>query len=385
MKFWKKILLGGLLGLSYSFLWVGGSAAGELRHPMKEPLPTPEERRVPPLAARLNDEGALAIREVILRIGNAQEEMGEAIVSAATWRWSTAEEVETIQEQVGGEIRRNSSLLFEQLDRLGRVQEELGALLRDRASLRFETAQRIESARAGLDEVVTRGAALQIALSERIGKSQEEVGQAIQATLTFTPGTKEFERAQERLGRAIRDNILLQRQAASEVGENQERLGRAIRDHATLLISVSEELGRGEKELGQTVLRHARTLQAVNEALGKGKEQLGRAIQEGAQAEWKRVERFGQLQERLGRAVQKDAVAHFWARGVMEEAVAKLILATEVDPTFALAHYNSSIAFLSRNRPGDLKNAIHHLERGLAVEPQNRILLAFHTEIVGKG
>jgi tetratricopeptide (TPR) repeat protein len=385
MKSWKKILLGGLLSLFSLFLSVGGSDANEIRYPMREPLPTPEGRKVHPLAARLNDEAALAIRKVILRIGNAQEEMGEEIVSAATWRWSTAEQIGEIQVQVGEAIGRNASLLFEQLDRLGQVQEELGDLLRDRASLQFETAQEIESARIGLDEIITRGATLQIALSERIGKSQEEVGQAIQATLTFPPGTDEFGRAQERLGRAIRDNILLQRQAAAEVGENQERLGRAIRDQATFLISASEKLGRGEKDLGQTILRHARTLQAVNEVLGEGEERLGRVIQKGAQAEWKRVEQFGQLQERLGRAIQKDAVVHLWARGVMEEAVAKLILATEVDPAFALAHYNSSIAFLSRNRPGDLKNAIHHLERGLAVEPQNRTLLAFYAEIVEVG
>lgn len=385
MKSWKKILLGGLLGLSSLILLIEGSGADEIRYPVREPLPTPEGREVQPLAARLNDEAALAIREVILRTGNAQEEMGKEIVSTATWRWSTSEQVVKIQQQVGEAIGQNASLLFEQLDRLGQVQEALGDLLRDRASLHFETVQKIETARIGLDEVITRGAALQIALSEQIGKGQEEVGQAIRATLAFPPGTEEFGRAQERLGWAIRDNTLLQRKAAAEVGENQEHLGRAIQEQATFLISASEKLGRGEKDLGQTILRHAQTLQAVNEAVGEGEERLGQAIQEGAQAEWKRVEQFGQLQERLGRAVQKDAVAHLWARGVMEEAVAKLILATAVDPTFALAHYNSSVAFLSRNRPGDLKNAIHQLEQGLAVEPRNRTLLAFYDEIAGKG
>jgi tetratricopeptide (TPR) repeat protein len=385
MKSWERTMFAALLGLSFLFPFVEWSGAGELGFPLQEPLLTPKGTGVDPVAARLNDEGALAIRKVIARIGDSQEETGEAIVSAATWSLNAAEELGKIQEQVGEAIRQSASLLFEQLDRLGRVQEEFGDLIRDQASLQFETVQGIESARPGLNEIITRGAALQITLSERIGKGEEEIGRAIQAISTFPPGTEEFEKAQERLGRAIRDHVLLQRQAAAEIGENQERLGRAIRDHATFLIGASEKLGRGEKEMGQAILRHARMLQTANEAIGKVQERLGRAIQEGARTDWKLMEQFGQVQERLGRAVQKDAVARFWARGVMEEAIANLIIATEVDPTFVLAHYNSSVAFLSRNKPNDRENAIRHLERGLSVEPQNRTLLSFYAEIAGKG
>lgn len=118
--------------------------------------------------------------------------------------------------------------------------------------------------------------------------------------------------------------------------------------------------------------------------IGQEQQRLGAAILEEERVEQIAIAQLGQGQERLGRAIQDAAVFRFQARGVMEEAIAKLIMATEFDPTFALAHYNCGIAFLSRNRPEDLKNAIHHLEKGLEVEPGNRMLLAFHAEIIGR-
>lgn len=384
MKSWRKMTRGGLLGLLFPILLVGSLGAGELRHPIKEPLSTPEGARIDLLAARLNNEGVLTIREVAVRIGTRQEEVGKAIVSTATWRLTTVERVGKIQEQTAEVIHRNTALLFEKLDHLGRVEEELGNLIRDQASLRFETAQKIESVRAGLDEIMTNSAALQIATSERLGKGEEEIGQAILATRVSPPGTEEFEKAQERLGLAVLENVLQQRQATAEMAESQERLGRAIRDHAALLASAAETLGRGEQRLGQTILRHAKTLRSVDEAIGKEQERLSTAILEGARVQRIAVAQLGQRQERLGRAVQEDAVSRFRAKGVMEEAIAKLIMATEFDPSFALAHYNCGIAFLSRNKPEDLKNAVHHLEMGLAVEPGNRMLLAFHAEIIGR-
>lgn len=149
MKSWRKIIRGGLLGLLFPILLVGSLGAGGLRHPIKAPLSTPEGARIDPLAARFNDEGALAIREVTVRIGTRQEEVGRAIVSVGTWRLTTVERVGQIQEQTAEIIHRNTALLFEKLDRLGRVEEELGNLIRDQVSLRFETVQKIESVRSG--------------------------------------------------------------------------------------------------------------------------------------------------------------------------------------------------------------------------------------------
>lgn len=189
MKGWKRTLLASLLGFSLLFSFVGGSGADELKHPLQEPFLTPEGTEIDPLAARLNDEGALAIREVTVQIGKRQEEVGKAIVSAATWRLTAVERVGKVQEQTAEIIHRNTALLFEKLDRLGRVQEELGNLIRDQASLRFETVQKIESVRAGLDQIMAESAAHQIAISERLGKGQEEVGEAILATLLFPAGS----------------------------------------------------------------------------------------------------------------------------------------------------------------------------------------------------
>lgn len=385
MKPSKKIIFGSLLGLLFLFLWTELLGANEFRRPIKEPLPTPERARIDPVAARLNDEGVLTIREVSARIGDREEEVGKATASAATWRFTAADRAGKTQEQIGETIRDNASLVFEQLDLLGRVQQELGGIIRDNASLKFQTTQEIESVRAGLEEIMRSTALMQIALSERIGEGQEEIGRAIVATQVFPPGTDAFGKAQERLGQAILDNTLLLRQTATELGENEEHLGLAIRDHAALLVSATEKLGRGEEKLGQMILRHAQMLRVAKETIGKGQERLGLAIREGARVEWETVEQFGAVQERLAHAILNDAIVRHWAREIMEEAIAKLIMATEIDPTFTLVHYNCAIAFLSRNAPADVKNAIHHLEMGLALEPQNRMLLTFYEEIVDEG
>lgn len=383
MKSCGKMMRGILLGMLFPTLLVGSLKAGELKYPIKEPLSALEGARINPLAARLNNEGVLAIREVAVRIGTGQEEVGKAIASVATGRLTTMERVGRIQEETAEVIHRNTALLFENLDRLGRVEEELGNLIRDQASSRFETDQKIESVRAGLDETMTRGAAQQIAISQQLGKGEEEVGQAILAARVSPPGTEKSKKAEERLGLAILGNVLLHRRAAAEMAENQERLGRAVRDHTALLLSAAETLGRREERLGRTILLHARTLRSADEAIGKGQERLGAALLEGERLQQAAVAQFGRDQEHLGRAIQDDAVVRFRARGMMEEAVAKLIMATEFDPTFVLVHYNCGIAFLSRNRPEDLKNAIDHLEMGLAVEPGDTMLLAFHAELVG--
>ncbi|MFQ5780562.1 MAG: hypothetical protein ACE5HN_07210 [Nitrospiria bacterium] len=364
---WVKILVGGCMGLL--FFAVDIAMASELNVPSRDPVWTPEEMRFHPVASRLNNEGALAIQEASSRITKAEEWLREATSMIEEWHQAAPSQVINIQSGIGEGIEDSSSLVFSQLDRVAKLQEELGVMLRETAFMDMQTARKIESVRAGLEDIMIQSAMMQVNLSDQMGKGMKEVEQAILVRGIFPAGTDAHEKARVRLGQAIENNADLLRSAATELKEHQERVVHKLEGQATLLASTSGII------VDQQVLHEAK------EAIEEGNKRLHDEMEEGARVTWTSVSRLENLQAELDNAIQNETDAYSWARGVVEEAITKLIMVTEIDPTFALAHYNCAIAFRFRNGPDDLKNAIHHLEMGLEVEPENRLLRSFYEEI----
>lgn len=233
--------------------------------------------------------------EVVLAL-NFQRSSSTAIQVASiveeSQKMNLLDQAEAIQEEMGDTIHQDRLILFEQMDRLSALQGDLGRTIRDHSASKFLFSQEIESIRANLNEMTGEITAFQIAISQRTGEAQEEIGRAILAARVAPPGSNVFRRAQQRLGRAIRDSAILNTQVARDYGQKQERFGRVIHDQATLLIRMSEKLGKGEERLGQMILHHAQTLHAANKTIGDAQKRLGKAISKGAQAEKELLAQF---------------------------------------------------------------------------------------------
>jgi tetratricopeptide (TPR) repeat protein len=68
--------------------------------------------------------------------------------------------------------------------------------------------------------------------------------------------------------------------------------------------------------------------------------------------------------------------------GQLEEALGSFILASEADPTFAIAHYNCAVVLTTRGFRGDLEEAIRHLERSYYLDPENEEIQEFLLELM---
>ncbi len=68
--------------------------------------------------------------------------------------------------------------------------------------------------------------------------------------------------------------------------------------------------------------------------------------------------------------------------GQLEEALGSFILASEADPTFAIAHYNCAVVLTTRGYRGDLEEAIRHLERSYYLDPENTEIEEFLMELM---
>jgi tetratricopeptide (TPR) repeat protein len=89
-----------------------------------------------------------------------------------------------------------------------------------------------------------------------------------------------------------------------------------------------------------------------------------------------------------GAAVTKSAAllnnqgVELYHTGQLEEALGSFILASEADPTFAIAHYNCAVVLTTRGFRGDLEEAIRHLERSYYLDPENTEIEEFLMELM---
>lgn len=364
---WVKILVGGFIGLLVFAVDI--AMASGLKVPSRDPIWTPEEATFHPVASRLNNEGALAIQEASSRITKAEAWLREATTAIEEWQETVPSRLMVIHSGIGEEIEENSSLVFSQLDRVAKLQQDLGVMLRDTPLQDVQTARKIELVRANLENIMIQSAMMQINLIDQVGKGMSGVEEEISATRIFPAGTDAHKKAQERLGRAIQNNADLLLRVATGLKGDEERIVPMLEGQATLLASTSG------------LIADFQVINETKEAIKESNKRLHDEIEEGAMVTLASVTRLENFQTELVDAIQNETDTYTWARGVVEEAIAKFIMVTEVDPKFALAHYNCAVAFRFRNGPDDLKNAIHHLEMGLAVEPENRLLRSFYEEI----
>jgi tetratricopeptide (TPR) repeat protein len=89
-----------------------------------------------------------------------------------------------------------------------------------------------------------------------------------------------------------------------------------------------------------------------------------------------------------GAAVNKSAAllnnqgVELYRTGQWEEALGSFILASEADPTFAIAHYNCAVVLTARGLRGDIEEAIKHLERSYYLDPENAEVEEFLMELM---
>jgi tetratricopeptide (TPR) repeat protein len=72
----------------------------------------------------------------------------------------------------------------------------------------------------------------------------------------------------------------------------------------------------------------------------------------------------------------------FYLKGRLEEALGSFIMASEADPTFAVAHYNCAVVLTTRGFKGDFEEAVRHLEWSYNLDPRNEEIREFLMELV---
>jgi tetratricopeptide (TPR) repeat protein len=81
-------------------------------------------------------------------------------------------------------------------------------------------------------------------------------------------------------------------------------------------------------------------------------------------------------------ALLNDQGVELYRTGKLEEALGSFILASEADPTFAIAHYNCAVVLTTRGFRGDLEEAVRHLERSYYLDPGNTEIQEFLLELM---
>jgi tetratricopeptide (TPR) repeat protein len=81
-------------------------------------------------------------------------------------------------------------------------------------------------------------------------------------------------------------------------------------------------------------------------------------------------------------AVLNDQGVELYKGGRFEEALGSFILASEADPTFAIAHYNCAVVLTTRGLSGDMGEAMRHLERSYLLDPGNEMIREFMMELM---
>jgi tetratricopeptide (TPR) repeat protein len=83
-------------------------------------------------------------------------------------------------------------------------------------------------------------------------------------------------------------------------------------------------------------------------------------------------------------AALNDQGVQLYYEGRLEEALSSFIMASEMDPYFAVAHYNCAVVFTTRGFKGDLEEAIRHLDWAYGIDPFNQDVLNFLEELIKK-
>lgn len=70
-----------------------------------------------------------------------------------------------------------------------------------------------------------------------------------------------------------------------------------------------------------------------------------------------------------------------YREGKFQEALGNFILASEMDETFGVYHYNCAVVFVAMNR---FKEALEHLEMSKEIDPDNTKTIDFYTNLLEK-
>ncbi|TAK09796.1 MAG: hypothetical protein EPO39_01585 [Candidatus Manganitrophaceae bacterium] len=70
-----------------------------------------------------------------------------------------------------------------------------------------------------------------------------------------------------------------------------------------------------------------------------------------------------------------------YRQGNIQEALANFIVASEMDDTFWQGHYNCTIALIAM---GNLKEALHHLEMSIEIDPENPLAHRLYEDLLWK-
>jgi tetratricopeptide (TPR) repeat protein len=81
-------------------------------------------------------------------------------------------------------------------------------------------------------------------------------------------------------------------------------------------------------------------------------------------------------------ALLNDRGVELYYDGRLEEALGSFILASQTDPSFAIAHFNCAVVLTTRGFKGDIEEAIWHLKRSHNLDPTNRVIREFLLELI---
>lgn len=81
-------------------------------------------------------------------------------------------------------------------------------------------------------------------------------------------------------------------------------------------------------------------------------------------------------------ALLNDQGVELYYDGRLEESLAKFILSSDADPSFAIAHYNCAVVLSTRGFSGDLAEALRHLEWSYKLDPENQMTRDFLMELM---
>jgi tetratricopeptide (TPR) repeat protein len=90
------------------------------------------------------------------------------------------------------------------------------------------------------------------------------------------------------------------------------------------------------------------------------------------------------MKVRQAAALLNDQGVGLYHEGRLEEALGSFILASQMDPSFAIAHYNCAVVLTTRGSKGDLDEAMRHLEWSSNLDPANEDIREFLLELLGK-
>lgn len=80
-------------------------------------------------------------------------------------------------------------------------------------------------------------------------------------------------------------------------------------------------------------------------------------------------------------AALNDQGVRLYYEGRLEQALGSFILSSELDPYFAVAHYNCAVVLTTRGFQGDLETAVQHLQWAYRIDPGDEMIQEFLLEL----